>query len=270
MWKRRFILLVDLPSGWLMRFVPFVRWAAGRMVARSRWQQRLNDWEVGRFDRRLGVETTGTLVPMDATVRHGDASLGVVYAGTQPRLARWWLAALPRDRSEFTFVDMGSGKGRVLLYALEAGFGRAVGIEFAEELHEVAVSNARVAAARGLPIETILGDAAAFTFPDEPLVVHFNNPFHDPVMERVIANLTESYERRRRPIVVVYHQLTVEDPEDVTGNFGLLDDVPFLEGRTLAPPAGPVDRRFLAPFTVRIYESAEVVCPSAVTARNRG
>lgn len=242
----------------MTKLARFTRWAMTRAVARSRWQQRLNDWEVARFDRRLGVDTAGALRPTDATVHTGDASLGVIYFGTQPRLARWWLTGLPESRNEYTFVDMGSGKGRVMLYALEAGFKRAMGIEFAVELHDVAAENARIAALRGLPIETVLGDAATFEFPDEPLVVHFNNPFHDPVMERVIANLTESYERRPRPIVVVYHQMTIEDPEDVTGNFDLLDKVSFLEGRTLDPPKGLIDRRFLAPFTVRVYESPEV------------
>lgn len=241
-----------------MKLETLARKAVNRARSTVRWKQRLSDWDAARFDRRLGVDTGGRLVPTDATVRTGDASLGIIYEGTQPRMARWWLTRLPRNRAEFTFVDMGSGKGRVLLFALEVGFRRAVGVEFAEELHAVAANNARIARERGLPIEPLLGDAGAFEFPDEPLVVHFNNPFHDPVMVRVIENLTRSHEQRPRPVVVVYHQLTVEDPGDETGNLALLDEVPFLKGRTLEPPAGTIDRRFLAPFTARVYESPEV------------
>jgi hypothetical protein len=48
----------------------------------------------------------------------------------------------------------------------------------------------------------------------------------------------------------------------VTSNLALLDAVPFLAGHTLTPPTGAIDRRLLAPFTVRIYESAEVHRPS--------
>jgi SAM-dependent methyltransferase len=263
---------IQLPQGigsdLLVKPKAFARKSVNRARSTLRWQQRVNarratdrvnDWDVARFDRKLGVDTGGRLVPTDATVRVGDASLGVIYIGTQPRMARWWLTGLPRNRAEFTFIDMGSGKGRVLLFALEAGFRRAVGVEFAEELHAVAANNARIAGERGLPIEPVLGDAGAFEFPDEPLVVHFNNPFHDPVMMRVIGNLTRSYEQRRRPIVVVYHQLTVEDPGDETGNLALLDEVPFLKGRTLEPPTGFIDRNMLARFTVRVYESAEVL-----------
>lgn len=232
---------------------------ANRTRSTVRWQQRLNNWDIKRFDRRLGVRTTGRLVPTEGTVCSGDASLGVIYIGTQPRLWRWVLTGLPRNRSDFTLVDMGSGEGRVLLFAKQAGFRQAIGVEFVEELHEVASCNAINARERGVFVDPVLGDAARFEFPaNDPLIVHFNNPFHRPVMERVITNLAESYERQPRPIVVVYHQLTIEDPGDETGNLSLLDQVPFLQGRTLRAPAGMLDRKLLAPFTVRIYESTEV------------
>jgi SAM-dependent methyltransferase len=235
----------------------FLRKALRRIKATIRWEQRLHARESRRFDSRLGIDTAGRLEPTDLTVAEGDAAQGITYLGTQPRLARWWLAALPGDVQAFTFIDMGSGKGRVLALAAEHGYGRVVGVEFVEELHDVAVENARALARRNLRIEPELGDAGVFEFPDDPLVVHFNNPFHDPVMERVIANLTSSYERLPRPIVVVYQQMTVEQPEHATGNIALLDRVPFLTGRTLSRPTSPIDRRALAPFTVRIYESPE-------------
>jgi hypothetical protein len=240
----------------------FVRKALNRINSEVRWRRRLNDWDARRFDLRLGVDTAGVLEPTELTVRTGDAAEGTTYVGTQPRLARWWLTGLPRNRGGFTFVDMGSGKGRVLLFAAHAGFGRVVGVEFADELHATAAANARIASERGLSIEPVLGDAGAFELPDDPLVIHFSNPFHEPVMVRFIANLTASYERRRRPVVVVYQQMTVEQPGHVTSNLALLDAVPFLTARTLAPPTGAIDRRLLAPFTVRVYESVEVVRPS--------
>ncbi len=235
-----------------------------------RWEQRLIFWEAERFDKKLGIDTAGRLEPTELTVATGEPSQGITYLGTQPRLARWWLTAMPPDHERFAFVDMGSGKGRVLVFAVQHGFRRAVGVEFALELHEVAVENARILAERGIVIEPVLGDAGAFEFPSDPLVVHFNNPFHEPVMERVIANLTASYETRPRPVVVVYQQMTVEQPGHDTGNLALLDRVPFLTGRTLPLPRGAIDTRVLAPFTVRVYESTEVDERSPVSAGKAG
>lgn len=245
----------------------FARKLSIRAQSAVRWKQRLNDRDARRFDRRLGIDTDGVVEPSDLTVKTGDAADGFVYVGTPPRLARWWLAGLPENHRDFTLVDMGSGKGRVLVLAAEAGFGRSIGVEFAEELHAAAVANAHSVRSRGLSIEPVLGDAATFEFPQEPLIVHFNNPFHDRVMQRVIANLTASYEACPRPVVVVYQQMTLEDPAHRTRNLALLDSIPYLAGRTLEPPSGSVDRRLLAAHTVRIYASAEARRPAMVGAQ---
>jgi SAM-dependent methyltransferase len=233
------------------------RKAVGRIEATVRWERRLNDREERRFDRRLGVDTGGRLEPAALTVASGDPAEGTTYVGTQPRLARWWMSALPPDHGRFTFIDMGSGKGRVLLFAAEAGFARSMGVEFAEELHASAVENAAAAARHGLVIEPILGDATTFEFPDEPLVVHFNNPFTEKVMAPVLDNLSSSYARTPRPIVVVYQRMRKELPGHDLRNFELLDAVPFLRGHELPPPRGFVDRRVVRPFVVRIYQSPE-------------
>jgi SAM-dependent methyltransferase len=229
------------------------RRAMRRVRRRLSW--RLHARDSIQFDRKYGIDTSGVANVADLTVREGDPASGHEYVSTQPRLARWWLSALPEDPSPFTFVDMGSGKGRVLVHAAERGFGRTVGIEFAQELHETALANAHAVRSRGLSIEPLLGDAGGFEFPDEPLVVHFNNPFAESVMERVVANLTRSYERRPRAIVLVYQQLVVENHP--TRNLELLDDVPFLSGRKLPLPDRIPDRWMLDPFMVRIYESPE-------------
>lgn len=237
--------------------------ALRRLKGMIRWETRLNDFEARRFDRKLGVDTGGWIEPADLTVPSGDVDTGFTYAGTQARLLRWCFGAVPSNRASFTFVDMGSGKGRVLLYAAQAGFRRALGVEFAAELHSVALANAEIAKERGLVIEPVLGDAGAFELPDEPIVVYFNNPFAEPVMERVIANLEASYEKRPRPVVVVYQQMLEEWPRwQQTKNLELLDGVSFLTGRTLAPPSGVIDRRLLRPFIARAYESPEVTSPS--------
>jgi len=44
---------------------------------------------------------------------------------------------------DFTFVDLGSGKGRVLLMASHYPFKRIIGVEFIPELHQVAQENIR-------------------------------------------------------------------------------------------------------------------------------
>ena len=210
-----------------------------------------------RFDSRLGIETEGKAEPTELTIAHGDPGSGFSYVPTPLRLGLLWLAALPPDRERFTFIDMGSGKGRVLALAASSGFGRVVGVEFAHELHELASSNATAASERGVNFEPLLIDAATYRFPSGPLVVHFNNPFDESVMTNVLQNLNESYEHEPRAIVVVYQQAAHEKPEHTTKNLELLAETPFLVGRTLEPD-GWIDRRVLAPYLVRVFESPEL------------
>jgi hypothetical protein len=228
-----------------------------RTRARIRPLWRLVEYENRRFDRRYDIEVDGLAEPEDLTVE-GDPSTGFTYVATPVRLARGWLREVPGDPAQYTFVDMGSGKGRVLALAAAHGFRRVVGIEFAHELHEIALRNASAAATRGLVFEPTLGDSGAFEFPDAPLVIHFNNPFAEDVMVRVLANLTTSYRSSPRRVVVVYQQVAEEEARHSTRNLSLLDDVPFLRGRFLQHQ-GLIDRRVFAPYVVRMYVSPEIV-----------
>ena len=233
-----------------------------RVRGAVRWGARLWEWEERRFDRKLGVDTDGWIELDSLTIPMGDPAKGIHYGPTPVLVVRWWLRELSVDARGFTFVDMGSGKGRVPLCAALHGFRRSIGVEFAEELHRVAQKNARAARTHGLTVEPILGDAAAFDFPSDPLVVFFNNPFTESVMESVLANLAISYGNRPRPIVVVYQQWHVQPSRTRTRNIELLEQVPFLTCRKLVPRRF-IDRKLLQGYVVQIFESREVWRPEA-------
>ncbi len=87
-----------------------------------------------------------------------------------------------------------------------------VGVEIAPQLHRVAVDNvARYTAARQAegrngepPVEVLLEDAAQYRFPAGPLVLYLYHPFCRPVLEQVMANLSQSLAQEpragRRPL----------------------------------------------------------------------
>jgi len=230
------------------------------MVRRGRRRQRLLDGEDARFERARGISTGGALWPEDGTVPEGDVAEANLFAAEHIRSCRVWLRALPRRISDFTFIDLGSGKGRALFFAASAGFGAAIGVEFVAELHEAAVDN--IERAHGLGsgnVRAILGDATKYLFPAGPLVVHFNNPFREPIMERVIANLTAAYEREPRPIFVVYHQAWMEQPQGKTENIRLLADEPmFVTHRLLTKPRVS-DRLLLGAYRTDVFGTRETL-----------
>src|SRR5262249_1769176 len=106
------------------------------------------------------------------------------------------MADLPIHFDDYTFIDLGSGKGATLLYASEYPFRRIVGVEFARELHDIARRNIvayKSSTQRCRVIEAIHADAAEFQFPSGPLVIFANNPFGPAVWSRVFENLARVY-----------------------------------------------------------------------------
>jgi SAM-dependent methyltransferase len=114
---------------------------------------------------------------------------------------------------EFTFLDLGSGKGRTLLMASDYSFGRIVGVELLPSLHQIAQQNLRQYksdAQKCFAIETICGDAAAFPLPEGPLVIYLFNPLPESGMRQVVLNLEESLREYPRPVYVLYHNPLLE------------------------------------------------------------
>jgi predicted RNA methylase len=112
------------------------------------------------------------------------------------------------DLSRYTFVDLGSGKGRVLLMASLYPFHRVVGVEVQPALDAVARQNVSRFVSdeqRCRRIETLCADAREFNFPATDLVVYLFNPFPDYVLREVLGNLVRSVQRHPRSIYVLYN-----------------------------------------------------------------
>jgi SAM-dependent methyltransferase len=170
------------------------------------------------FDARFGTDTERNVTASDL-----DAASGA----DVPALWRYWPTArptfarimkgvdLPVERS--VFVDLGSGKGRVLLMASEYAFRRIVGVELSPALHQVAqknVSTWRSPEQRCRDFELLCMDAADYEFPpDGDIVVYLFQPFPAETMRAVLANL--SRRRSRASVEIAYlnplhHDLLVE------------------------------------------------------------
>ncbi|HEY2361538.1 MAG TPA: class I SAM-dependent methyltransferase [Candidatus Angelobacter sp.] len=115
--------------------------------------------------------------------------------------------AVPAGLQDFTFIDLGSGKGRVLLMASDYPFKGIMGVEFMPELHRAAEKNiAKYVSERQQcrQIESVCMDARDFNFPDGPLMVYLFNPFSESTFAGVLENLQRSMEQSPRPVYVAY------------------------------------------------------------------
>lgn len=159
------------------------------------------------FDH-AGVDTTWANV--DLRTRLLETFSRGQYQASEPQLFHEILSSVPEKLAGFTFIDMGSGKGRALLMASEYPFAKVIGVEIIPELHAVAEKNVAIFKAQKADspeIRSWCGDAREFEFPDEPMVVYFFNPFPEDVLRRVLQNLKASVQRQPRKLWVIYHNL---------------------------------------------------------------
>ncbi|QJU58804.1 class I SAM-dependent methyltransferase [Sphingomonas sp. AP4-R1] len=193
------ILAAEGPS----RLIEKVR---SRLGASGRAYRRMKRQDDARFDA-AGYDTGGiqTLYTMKIVGENGAAGGNHIATPTEDFEAAVALLDIPVEGA--TFIDLGSGKGRAVLMAADHPFQRVIGVEFAKELHDVAVANfAKRAALHGADdrVALHLDDATRFPLPPGPLVLFLFNPFDPPVLTDVVDAAMDSWKADPRPIRILY------------------------------------------------------------------
>ncbi|GAC1431069.1 MAG: hypothetical protein NVS1B11_04920 [Terriglobales bacterium] len=177
-------------------------WEFVRESMPARRRERYGDVD---FDWEHRVNTTG------ATVNWHDRLSGVfhsAYQPTQPDIFSNILARLKIDFREFLFIDIGSGKGRVLLMASDFPFRSILGVELLTSLHEVALENIKLyknPAQKCFDITAVCADAREFVLPRQPSVIYLFNPLPEAGLAEFIENLERSLRENPRATYLLYH-----------------------------------------------------------------
>jgi predicted RNA methylase len=112
------------------------------------------------------------------------------------------------DFATYTFIDLGSGKGRALLLASMHPFTHIVGVEVQPELNAIARQNIERFNEPGQQcrrIESLCADAREYDYPLTNIVLYLFNPFPDYVLREVLTKLVASAMRHPRSIFVLYN-----------------------------------------------------------------
>lgn len=144
------------------------------------------------FDLRYGTDTTRKLdvYALGATLdklEHANR-----YEAIPAEIAMRSLEAIPFDLSEYTFIDLGAGKGRSVMLASLYPFKRVIGVELSPKLTHVMAQNFELFTDTGQrckDLKAICADALEFEFPDSNLVLFLFNPFDAEIMQTVVNRL---------------------------------------------------------------------------------
>ncbi|HMH15493.1 MAG TPA: class I SAM-dependent methyltransferase [Edaphobacter sp.] len=159
------------------------------------------------FDIAHGTDTSGLIYGKDLPTGHRNGLWSTAYYGISPTLLIHLLNTLNIDHQRFTFLDLGSGKGRALLLASRFPFRRILGVELSPNLGTIAAANIEKFSApwqQCRHIEVHTGDATAIDYPAGPLVLYLYNPFLTPVLKRCLRNLAHSLTKEPREIYLIY------------------------------------------------------------------
>ncbi len=135
--------------------------------------------------------------------RDFEKSAGHGYEATTERCFRAALRHIPLPIPDIRFLDVGCGKGSVLMYARKAGIVHLGGVELSQKFLSICEKNFRILRYGNIELirqdATTLGDVL-----DGYNVIYMFNPFPAPVVEAFLSRVIESLERRPREAYVVY------------------------------------------------------------------
>lgn len=171
---------------------------------------KLTNFPIHPFDQTHGVDTSGLVPAAHLLTGHPNDAHVTAYYGVAPSIlraliAKWRETIPPHPIHRYTFLDIGSGKGRGLLVASEYHFKKIIGIELNPTLATIARQNvaawnaahaADSTAPQLAPIEVLEQDALDYDFPRTPTLLFLFHPFDAPVLQQLLKNIEAQYSAR--------------------------------------------------------------------------
>jgi SAM-dependent methyltransferase len=219
-----------------------LRFAILRLLARAQRAIR-GGVPVHPIDQRLGIETSQkTSRKLIRTGTDADA-VSVGYVGATPSIIRKCLNVIG-ILADGEFIDIGCGKGRVLVVAAEYPFKAIIGIELSDFLCDLARRNIaklpkELMAKR---IQIVNGDASTPVLASAPCVVlFFYNAFRRPLVTKLVQHLEQEIAKNQDRVVwVVYYNPVCFDLFDASPSLRryFAAKIQFEEDEKAAAPTG--------------------------------
>ena len=158
------------------------------------------------YDIKYKIDTYSWVSKQDLTAEDKIAEHASCYQATKVLPLRNLLKKMNIPKGK-VLVDIGSGKGRVLLIASEFGFKEVRGIELSSKL--CLIANKNIAAYKSKVktdtlFEVINIDATQYNFKDDEYVFFMYNPFDEFILKKVLNNIQMSINRHNRSILIIY------------------------------------------------------------------
>ena len=172
------------------------------------WQSAVSVIDDWIFDLRYGLDTRTEVAVKDLDICQEDKRHAEKYKPTRARYFRSFMkhVAVPTNGE---FVDVGCGKGRVMMLAAEQGFDRVVGLDISENLCEIAENNIERFRARyrtAAPMTVVCGNMLHYSLHHEETVFFLYSPFERDLTQQFLNKVRESLRQNPRSLLLVINE----------------------------------------------------------------
>jgi SAM-dependent methyltransferase len=158
------------------------------------------------FDLEHNIETSGRVHETDLDIANPNWIHASPYFPTPSQFLIEALTGIDIQFEDLTFIDLGSGKGRVLFMASAFPFRKIIGVEISPGL--TALAHRNIASYKGeqkcRDINPVCMDFTRFEFPEVPLFVFLYNPASLHLTNVVARNLMRSLNKCPREVWILY------------------------------------------------------------------
>ena len=176
---------------------------------------RVHSWIFDKYWAREEISNVANTTHLETlSIKGENREHGTEYTPSSYLALQWILAELPSDHHNWSFVDIGAGRGRVVSFAAMKPFKRVIGVEFAKELYRDAVAYlAKIPSAKttATQVEMLNQDATRFRVPDGPCIFYLFNPFDGLILGKFIDHLSTSYKQNPRSLIIAYYNPNFND-----------------------------------------------------------
>jgi SAM-dependent methyltransferase len=159
------------------------------------------------FDFTYGTDTVNQVELDNLYIQSKNRTRGERYALSPAKAFNKLMNTLSFPHNS-VFVDLGCGKGKMLLMASQYGFKRIVGVEFSEKLCECARNNISIYKKKtgmSADIDVVFSDVVDYKIKDDENLFYLFNPFDEDILINVLRNIAVSFERKHREIYFIYY-----------------------------------------------------------------
>lgn len=205
------IALRDLGLIGTLRAAPRWLFDVAERYKRNRIQRKFLDQE--GFDQVHGTDTAEMMMPSE--LGHVASRSGGAVHDYQTLDVPELRAPLDKFQQcgfeQFTYIDIGCGKGKPLLVASEFPFRRIIGLDISETCVSIANRNIDIYTGGSSTQKDRFSvqqlDAELFEFPEGDLFVFLFNPFGVDTLREVTHNLAADLRARPRRVLIAYWNL---------------------------------------------------------------